>query len=51
MGEKPMKMALGFVAVITVALAVTGCTANHAAPLSGTAGGNVVIKRTSSLAI
>jgi hypothetical protein len=44
-------MALGFVAVITVALAVTGCTANHAAPLSGTAGGNVVIKRTSSLAI
>ena len=48
-----MKMALWFVAVITVAvaLAVTGCTANHAAPLSGTASDNVVIKRTSSLAI
>ena len=46
-----MKMALVFVAVMTVALAVTGCMANHAAPLSGTASGNVVIKQTSSLAI
>lgn len=46
-----MMKKLAAIVVIGLAVGAAGCTPNHAVPLNGAANGNVVIKRTGSLAI